>query len=57
MFAPDPYAATREILRVCKPRARIAFTTWSPEHAIGRIFTALANHMLPLLDAPPSPIL
>jgi ubiquinone/menaquinone biosynthesis C-methylase UbiE len=24
MFAPDPDAATREILRVCKPRSRIA---------------------------------
>ncbi|MGA7369356.1 MAG: class I SAM-dependent methyltransferase [Nitrososphaeraceae archaeon] len=57
MFAPDPDVVTREILRVCKPRARIAFTTWPPEHAIGRIFTAVANHMLPLPDAPPSPVL
>ena len=43
-------------LRICKPRARIA-STWPPEHAIGRIFTAVANHMRPLPDAPPSPIL
>jgi SAM-dependent methyltransferase len=57
MFAPDPDSVTRELLRVCKHKARIAFTTWPPEHAIGRIFTAVANHMLPLPNAPPSPIL
>jgi SAM-dependent methyltransferase len=57
MFAPDPDSVTSELLRVRKHKARIAFTTWPPEHAIGRIFTAVANYILPLPNAPPSPIL
>ena len=45
MFAPRPDVATREMLRVTKPGGRIAFATWPPEHANGRMFDAMAKHI------------
>jgi SAM-dependent methyltransferase len=51
MFASQPKAAIREMLRVTKPGGRIAFATWPPEHANGRMFEAMAKHIPP----PPPP--
>lgn len=47
MFAPRPAVAVQELIRVVG--GRIAFTTWPPEHAIGRMFARLqsTSHLLP----------
>jgi SAM-dependent methyltransferase len=45
MFAQKPDAAIREMLRVAKPCGRIAFATWPPEHANGKMFEVVANHL------------
>jgi SAM-dependent methyltransferase len=47
MFAPRPEVATREMLRVLRPGGTIAFATWPPEHAIGRLFTLVGKHSPP----------
>jgi SAM-dependent methyltransferase len=53
MFAPHPKVAIREMLRVIEPGGRIAFATWPPEHANGKVFEAMAKHMPP---SPPPPV-
>lgn len=58
MFAPRPAVAVQEMLRVLKVGGQIAFSTWPPEHFIGRMFTLVARHMPPRppggdLPAPP----
>ncbi|HSU69540.1 MAG TPA: class I SAM-dependent methyltransferase [Tepidisphaeraceae bacterium] len=45
MFAPRPAVATAQMLRVLKLGGRIAFSTWPPEHNMGRLFSLLARHM------------
>lgn len=47
MFAPRPEVAMKEMLRVTKSGGggRIAFSTWPPELANGRLFAAIAKHM------------
>ena len=63
MFAPRPEVAMKEMLRVTKSGGggRIAFSTWPPELANGRLFAAIAKHVFyPSVDnepLPPSPIL
>ena len=52
MFASQPKAAMREMLRVMEPGGRIAFATWPPEHANGKMFEAMAKHVPPI--PPPS---
>ncbi|HLE97152.1 MAG TPA: class I SAM-dependent methyltransferase [Candidatus Thermoplasmatota archaeon] len=49
MFAPRPDVATKQMLRVLKPGGTIAFSTWPPELAVGRIFATVGKH------APPPP--
>ena len=51
IFAPRPAAALREMLRVLKQGGRIAFSTWPPEHFMGRMFAFIARNMPP---PPPS---
>jgi ubiquinone/menaquinone biosynthesis C-methylase UbiE len=51
MFAPPPNDAIWEMLRVTEPGGHIAFVTWPPEHANGRMFEAMAKHTL----QPPPP--
>lgn len=56
MFAPRAEVATREMLRVLKPGGTIAFATWPPEHAIGKMFALVGRHSPPLPPgASPSP--
>ena len=50
MFAPRPDVAIGEMLRVLRPGGTIAFSTWPPEHTIGKMF-ALTGRYLP----PPPP--
>jgi SAM-dependent methyltransferase len=49
MFAPRPDVATAEMLRVLKPGGTIAFSTWPPDHYVGRMFALVARY------APPPP--
>jgi SAM-dependent methyltransferase len=49
MFAPRPELAVREMLRVLKPGGTIAFATWPPQFAVGRMFQLVGKH------APPAP--
>jgi SAM-dependent methyltransferase len=44
IFAPRPAVVVKEMLRVLKVGGRIAFSTWPPEHFIGRMFTFLADY-------------
>ncbi len=57
MFALHPEAVAMELLRVVKPGGCIAFATWPPEHAVGRIFLAVAEYLPQTPDAPPSSVL
>ena len=47
MFAPRPEVALAEMLRVLKPGGVIAFSTWPPEHYIGRTFSLVGRYMPP----------
>ncbi|HTM00728.1 MAG TPA: class I SAM-dependent methyltransferase [Candidatus Omnitrophota bacterium] len=52
MFAPRPEVALAEMLRVLKPGGTLAFSTWPPELAIGRVFALVARYLPP----PPIPV-
>lgn len=56
MFTPRPTVAAQELIRVTKVGGRIAFTTWPPEHAIGRMFATIAKYVPPPPSGPPSPM-
>lgn len=45
MFAPRPAIAVKEMLRVLRSGGRIAFSTWPPEHFVGRMFALIARNM------------
>lgn len=47
MFAPRPAVVVKEMLRVLKAGGRIAFSTWPPEHVIGRMFALVARNLPP----------
>jgi len=47
IFAPRPAFALREMLRVLKKGGRIAFSTWPPEHFVGRMFAFVARNSPP----------
>jgi ubiquinone/menaquinone biosynthesis C-methylase UbiE len=56
MFTPRPEVAAKELIRVTKEGGRIAFTTWPPEHNVGRFFAAIVKHVPPPAGSPPSPM-
>jgi SAM-dependent methyltransferase len=47
MFAPRPEVAVGEMLRVLKQGGTIAFCTWPPELAVGRMFALVGRYMPP----------
>jgi SAM-dependent methyltransferase len=47
IFAPRADVAIREMLRVLKPGGRIAFSTWPPELAIGKLFALTGKYLPP----------
>lgn len=52
IFAPRPEVAIAEMLRVLKPGGTIAFSTWPPELAVGRMMALVMRYLPP----PPVPI-
>lgn len=47
IFAPRPEVAVREMLRVLKPGGTLAFSTWPPEHLVGRTSAITTRYMPP----------
>ncbi len=47
IFAPRPGVAAAEMLRVLKPGGTIAFSTWPPELALGRLYALGGRYILP----------
>jgi SAM-dependent methyltransferase len=44
MFAPRPQVAIKEMLRVLKPGGTLAFSTWPPEHFVGKMFALVGKY-------------
>lgn len=51
MFAPRPERAAAEMLRVCRPRGKVAMANWTPTGFSGQMFRLVASHVPP----PPVP--
>lgn len=47
IFAPRPELAVAGMLRVLKPGGTIAFSTWPPDHYVGRLFALVARYLPP----------
>jgi SAM-dependent methyltransferase len=52
MFAPQQFAAARELGRVLRPGGRIGICSWTPEGTVGDFFRTVSSHTAP----PPPPI-
>jgi SAM-dependent methyltransferase len=55
MFAPRPHNAVAQMLRVLRPGGCIAFSTWPPEHMVGRMFALTARYVPPPEGVAPPP--
>jgi SAM-dependent methyltransferase len=55
IFAPRPEVVVAEMLRVLKPGGRVAFTTWPPDHVVGRMFALVGAYMPPPPPGAPKP--
>lgn len=44
MFAPNQESTAKEMIRVLKKGGRIGFTTWSPDLAMGRMFSVVSKY-------------
>jgi ubiquinone/menaquinone biosynthesis C-methylase UbiE len=53
MFAPDPERTAAEMKRVCRGRGAIGVCSWTPDGAIGRMFTMVARLVPPPPGVPP----
>ena len=47
MFAPRPDITVREMRRVLKADGRVAFSTWPPDHFVGRMFAFVGRNLPP----------
>jgi ubiquinone/menaquinone biosynthesis C-methylase UbiE len=47
MFTPDQDKAAAEMLRVCRPGAKIGLANWTPAGFIGQMFKVLGQHLPP----------
>lgn len=47
MFTPDQQQAAAEIIRVCKPGAKIGLANWTPDGFIGQVFRTLGKYIAP----------
>src|SRR5205814_2758725 len=45
MFTPDQDKAAAELMRVCKPRGKVALANWTPQGFIGQLFKTLGKHL------------
>ena len=52
MFAPRPSVAAAELLRVTKPRGRVALANWTPEGFVGKMFNVFKAHLPPPAGVP-----
>ena len=57
MFAPDHRAATREILRVCRPGGTVGMLTFTPEGLAGLFFGLVAPYLPPPPEGALPPLL
>lgn len=53
IFAPRADVATREMLRVLRAGGRIAFSSWPPELALGKLFGLTGKYLAPPPGATP----
>ena len=47
MFTPNQDKAAAELLRVCKPKGKIALANWTPDGFIGQVFKTLGKYLPP----------
>lgn len=47
MFAPNQPKAASELIRTCRPGAKIGMANWTPESFIGQLFKTLGKHLAP----------
>ena len=56
MFTPNPARSSAELIRVCRPGARIGLANWTPTGFIGQMFKVIGAHVPPPAGVP-SPLL
>ena len=47
MFTPDQDKAAAELMRVCKPRGKVALANWTPDGFIGQLFKTIGKYVPP----------
>lgn len=47
MFTPDQDRAAAELLRVCRPGAKIGLANWTPDGFVGQLFRTIGRHIAP----------
>jgi SAM-dependent methyltransferase len=49
MFTPNQEKAAAEMLRVCRPKGKIALANWTPDGFIGQVFKTMGKYLPPTL--------